>query len=73
MTEKVNKALLEIKPQIQAHGGDVEIVKIKNGQLTLKILGACLGCPGAAMTFGSGMEELIRSKVPEVKKVKFMI
>lgn len=72
LEEKIAKALQKIRPSIQTHGGDLELVSVKNGQVTIKILGACLGCPMTQVTFGEGMEEFIRKEVPEVKKIKFL-
>jgi len=72
LEEKVARVIKKIRPSIQAHGGDLELVGIKDGQVTIKILGACLGCSLASMTFGEGMEELIKKEVPEVKKIKFL-
>lgn len=68
---KVAQALEKIRPSIQAHGGDLKLVKAENGQVTIKILGACLGCPYSQATFGAGMEGMIKEEVPEVKKIKF--
>lgn len=70
--EKIIKVLAEVRPHIQGHGGDLELVKAENGQVVIKIMGACLGCPMAAMTFNSGVEEMIKEQVPEVKKIKFI-
>lgn len=72
LEEKIAVVFKKIRPQIQAHGGDLELVSVKNNQVTIKILGACLGCPMAQATFGAGMEEFIKEEVPEVKKVKFV-
>lgn len=71
LEEKVGQVLKKIRPEIQAHGGDLKLIKVKNDQVTIKILGACLGCPMAQATFGKGMEEFIKEEVPEVKKIKF--
>ena len=71
LEKKITAVLEKIRPQIQAHGGDLELVSVKNNQVTIKILGACLGCPMAQATFGKGMEEFIKEEVPEVKKIKF--
>ncbi|MFZ5365879.1 MAG: NifU family protein [Patescibacteria group bacterium] len=72
LKEKVSRALEKVRPQVQAHGGDLKLVGVKNGQVTIKILGACLGCPMAQATFGAGMEEFIKEEIPEVKKIKFI-
>lgn len=71
LEEKVKAALKEIQPMIESHGGGIEVVSVKDGKVVIKILGACLGCPMAAATFGQGMEEMIKEKVPQIKKIEF--
>lgn len=71
LEEKVKAALEEIQPMIEAHGGGIKIVSVKNGKVVIKILGACLGCPMAEATFGQGMEEMIKDKVPQIKEIEF--
>ncbi len=72
LVKKVSEALEKVRPQLQIHGGDLKLVKIEGDQVTIKILGACLGCSHAQATFGTGMEEFIKEEVPEVKKIKFI-
>ena len=70
MKEKVQAALNEIRPMLQRDGGDIELVEVKdNGQVLVKLQGACSGCPGAAMTLKMGVERILKQKVPEVKEV----
>jgi len=67
--EKVEAALAKIKPALQADGGDVELVEVKDGVVKLKLTGACSGCPMSAMTLQMGIERILRQQVPEIKKV----
>lgn len=67
---KVKEALEEIKPKIQADGGDIELVGIKNGVVKVRLKGACVGCPMSALTLKQGVERLIKQKIPEVKSVE---
>jgi Fe-S cluster biogenesis protein NfuA len=69
--EKVEKALAEIRPHLQADGGDVELVEVieKEGVVKVRLQGACGGCPMAAMTLRHGIEQAIRKQVPEIKRV----
>jgi len=69
MREKVEAALAKIKPALQADGGDVELVDVKDGVVKLKLKGACSGCPMSAMTLQLGIERILKEQVPEVKKV----
>ncbi len=69
MREKVEEALAEIRPALQADGGDVELVDVSQGVVKLKLKGACVGCPVATMTLKQGIERLLKKRVPEVKEV----
>lgn len=69
MKEKVEAALDQIRPALQADGGDVELVGVDEGVVSLKLTGACDGCPMAAMTLKMGIERVLKGQVPEVKEV----
>ncbi len=69
MDEKVKAALDEIRPALQADGGDVELVSIKDGTVSVKLKGACGGCPMATVTLKQGIERILKQRVPEVKEV----
>jgi Fe-S cluster biogenesis protein NfuA len=70
MKEQVQAALNEIRPMLQRDGGDVELVDVKdNGQVLVKLRGACSGCPGATMTLKLGIERILKERVPGVKEV----
>jgi Fe-S cluster biogenesis protein NfuA len=68
--EKVRKALTEIKPQIQADGGDIDLVAVEKGIVKVRLRGACVGCPMSALTLKQGVERLIKTRVSEVKSVE---
>lgn len=70
MKEKIEKALDEIRPALQADGGDVELVEVKDGIVKVRLKGACGGCPMSSMTLSMGVERAIKRAVPEVKKVE---
>jgi len=67
--EKVEKALEMIRPSLQADGGDVELVGVDGGVVSVKLTGACGGCPMATMTLKMGIERVLKMHVPEVKEV----
>ncbi|MDP8247295.1 MAG: NifU family protein [Candidatus Tritonobacter lacicola] len=70
MREKVEAALGEIRPMLQADGGDVELVDVsEDGIVSVKLTGACGGCPMAQITLKQGIEKKLRESVPEVKEV----
>jgi Fe-S cluster biogenesis protein NfuA len=69
MNENVEKVLEEIRPSLQADGGDVELVGVKDGVVSLRLTGACGCCPMSTMTLKMGIERVLKSKFPEVKEV----
>ena len=69
MREKVVESLDRVRPALQADGGDVELVDVKDGVVTLRLTGACGGCPMATMTLRNGIERVLREDVPEIKEV----
>jgi Fe-S cluster biogenesis protein NfuA len=69
MREKVEAALAQIRPALQADGGDVELVDVSQGVVKLKLKGACAGCPMSTITLRQGIEKVLKEQVPEVKEV----
>jgi Fe-S cluster biogenesis protein NfuA len=69
--EKVEKVIdEEIRPALQAHRGDVTLVGVSDdGVVSVKLRGACAGCPMSKMTLAQGVERILKELVPEVKKV----
>ena len=70
MKEKVQAALNKIRPMLQADGGDVELVTVDDGIVTVRLKGACSGCPMSQMTLKNGIERMLKEQVPEVKSVE---
>jgi len=68
--KRVQQALAEIKPQIQADGGDIDLVAVENNIVKVRLRGACIGCPMSALTLKAGVERIIKSKVPEIQSVE---
>ncbi len=68
--EEVEKAIEEIRPNLQADGGDIELVNVENGVAKVKLKGACAGCPMSTMTVKWGVENFLKKRVPEVTKVE---
>jgi len=69
MREKVEAALAHIRPALQADGGDVELLDVKEGVVSVRLTGACGGCPMSMMTLRNGIERILKQEVPEVKSV----
>lgn len=71
LRRKVQAALDEVRPFLQADGGDVELVDIDDVEKTVKVrlVGACGGCPSAGMTLKAGVETAVKKAAPEIKSV----
>jgi len=68
--QRVQAAIDEIRPALQGHGGDIELVSCDDDNtVKVKLQGACSGCPGAAMTLKMGVQRVLQEKIPEVKEV----
>jgi Fe-S cluster biogenesis protein NfuA len=70
MKEQVEKVLEEIRPSLQADGGDIELVDVEDGVVKVRLKGACAGCPMSQMTLAFSVEKVLKEKLPEVKKVE---
>jgi Fe-S cluster biogenesis protein NfuA len=66
---KVEEILTIIRPGLQADGGDVELVDVKEGVVSLKLTGACAGCPMSAITLKNGIERTLKQEIPDIKEV----
>ena len=69
MREQVEKALERIRPALQADGGDVELVGIEDGVVSVKLTGGCGCCSMATVTLKNGIERVLMAEVPGVKEV----
>lgn len=70
MREEVEAVINRIRPAIQQDGGDIELVDIVDGVVRVRLRGACVGCPSAAITLKQGVERAIKATVPEVVAVE---
>jgi Fe-S cluster biogenesis protein NfuA len=70
LEEKVRELINAVRPNLQSHGGDIELVSVeKDNSVKVRLQGACIGCPGAQMTLRMGIERLLKEKIPQVKQV----
>lgn len=69
-TEKVRKVIDKLRPNLQADGGDIELLGVDKGVVMVKLKGACAGCPMSMMTIKWGVENLLKKEVPEVIRVE---
>ncbi len=70
MKEKVEEVLEKIRPSLQADGGDIELVSVDDGVVTVRLMGACQGCPMSEMTLRNGVERILKEHIPEIKVVE---
>lgn len=71
MREKVEAAINEIRPMLQADGGDVELVEVTDdGVVKVRLTGACGGCPMSQITLSRGIENRLKAVIPEVARVE---
>lgn len=68
--EQVREAIEEVRPNLQADGGDVELVDVKDGVVMVRLKGACAGCPMSTMTVKWGVENFLKKKVPGITRVE---
>lgn len=70
LADAVKTALEDIRPQLQADGGDLELVTVtEDGRVFVKLTGACGSCPMSTMTLKMGIEAHLLKTVPGVKEV----
>ena len=72
MTEELKEIINEIRPMLQADGGDIELISVdeERGIIKIKLKGACGGCPYAGMTLKEWIEKYIKEKLPQVRKME---
>lgn len=68
--ESVNKAIQQVRPSLQADGGDIELISVsEQGKVTVRLKGACGSCPMAIMTLKQGVEAYLKKVLPDVSEV----
>ncbi len=70
MEARVTSALDEVRPYLDSHGGNVELVGIEEGVVRLRMEGSCSGCPSSAMTLKLAIESAIHKWAPDVAEVR---
>ncbi len=69
--EQVRQVIEELRGNLQAHGGDVELVAVsEDGVVSVRLQGACKGCPMAQQTLQMGIEAKLKEELPEVQSVE---
>jgi len=68
--KQVAVIIKQLRPAVQGDGGDLELVDVDDrGVVSVRLHGACIGCPSAAMTLKLGVEQTLKDRLPEVKEV----
>jgi len=67
--DKVQAVLDNIRPSLRADGGDVELVDVKDGVVSVRLKGACAGCPMSTMTLKNGIERILKQELSDIKEV----
>ena len=71
LKKRVSESLAMVRPGLQADGGDVELVDVDDeGVVSVRLTGACRGCPMSQMTLQMGIERILKEQVPEVERVE---
>ena len=70
MKENVEEALGRIRNALKMDGGDIELVNVENNVVTVRLKGACAGCPFSQMTIRNFVEKELKKAIPEIEKVE---
>ena len=67
---RVVRALEEVRPYLQSHGGNVELLGVEGGVARLRMQGSCSGCPSSTMTLKLAIEEAIQKAAPDLEGIE---
>jgi Fe-S cluster biogenesis protein NfuA len=70
LRERVEQVLEEVRPALEAHGGNVDLIDVaEDGKVEVALTGACKGCPMSQMTLTMGIERALKENIPEITEV----
>ncbi len=69
IVSKINEIIDSLRVYINQDGGDVEFLRYENGNVYIKVLGACVGCGAIEFTYKDGFETILKEEIPEIKEV----
>lgn len=69
MREKIEEVLNKVRPALVADGGNVELVDVQDGIVSVRLTGHCAGCPMSTMTLKNGIERVLKEELSDVKEV----
>lgn len=67
---QVQEVLDKLRPFIQSDGGDVELVDVEDGVVSVRLLGACGSCPASTITLKAGIERALMEEVEGITEVQ---
>jgi Fe-S cluster biogenesis protein NfuA len=70
MKDRILAVLDEIRPTLQADGGDIEFIDFNEGVVLVRLRGACGSCPMSMVTLKQGVEARLKARIPEVLSVE---
>lgn len=71
LLDQIESALDDVRPHLAVDGGDVSIVELTDDMtLHIKWLGACESCSMSAMTLKAGIEQAVKSRLPQIRAVE---
>ncbi len=70
MRRRIQAALDEVRPKLQADGGDVELVDYRDGTAFVRFQGSCQGCPHSGRTLEQLIEKTLLQRLPRLKAVR---
>lgn len=69
---RVTDIIAEVRPFIQSDGGDIELLKLEDNVVYVRLTGACVGCPSSMVTLKQGVEARIREELPQIESVEMV-
>ena len=66
---EIESVLDQIRPAMQADGGNVEVIDVVNGVVSVRLCGTCIACPSKNLTLKLGIEKTLRARLPWIKQV----
>ena len=69
MWNRVELALGRVRPMLQSDGGDIELIKVSESSVTVRLIGACSHCSSSTITMQEGVERVLRDEIPELTEI----
>ena len=70
LAARVQQALDGVRPYLDSHGGDVELLGVDEGVVRLRLEGSCSGCPSSAVTLKHAIEDAIHKAAPDIERIE---